>query len=80
MVLTSGNIILNLYLLTINDVVLQTLYDQMFISVYNVFYTSLPVLAFGIFDQVRVSIYGYNITFTETHLPFFVLCLDALSI
>ncbi|UYV77865.1 ATP8B2 [Cordylochernes scorpioides] len=29
----------------------QTLYDPAFISVYNVFYTSLPVLALGIFDQ-----------------------------
>lgn len=29
----------------------QTLYDPAFISFYNVFYTSLPVLALGIFDQ-----------------------------
>ncbi|GAB6028350.1 hypothetical protein CHUAL_002520 [Chamberlinius hualienensis] len=29
----------------------QTLYDPFFISCYNVFYTSLPVLALGIFDQ-----------------------------
>jgi len=31
---------------------LQTLYDPFFISFYNLFYTSLPVLAMGIFDQV----------------------------
>ena len=30
---------------------LQTVFDPMFISVYNLFYTSLPVLALGIFDQ-----------------------------
>ncbi|XP_076059333.1 ATPase phospholipid transporting 8B isoform X2 [Oratosquilla oratoria] len=29
----------------------QTLYDPMFISVYNLFYTSMPVLALGIFEQ-----------------------------
>ncbi|XP_026463046.1 phospholipid-transporting ATPase ID isoform X2 [Ctenocephalides felis] len=29
----------------------QTVFDEMYISVYNLFYTSLPVLALGIFDQ-----------------------------
>lgn len=29
----------------------QTVYDPMYISVYNLFYTSLPVLALGIFEQ-----------------------------
>lgn len=29
----------------------QTIFDPMYISVYNLFYTSLPVLAVGIFDQ-----------------------------
>ncbi|CAG5116517.1 unnamed protein product, partial [Candidula unifasciata] len=29
----------------------QTLFDPFFISLYNVFYTSLPVLVLGIFDQ-----------------------------
>lgn len=29
----------------------QTLFDPMFISVYNLFYTSMPVLALGIFEQ-----------------------------
>jgi len=28
-------------------------YDQYFITLYNIVYTSLPVLAMGIFDQVR---------------------------
>ena len=36
---------------TYNFVLLQTVFDPMFISVYNLFYTSLPVLALGIFDQ-----------------------------
>ena len=30
---------------------LQTLFEPMFIATYNVFYTSQPVLALGIFDQ-----------------------------
>ena len=30
----------------------QTLFDPYFISLYNVFYTSLPILVLGIFDQV----------------------------
>ncbi|CAH1128535.1 unnamed protein product [Ceutorhynchus assimilis] len=29
----------------------QTIFDPMYISIYNLFYTSLPVLAVGIFDQ-----------------------------
>lgn len=29
----------------------QTVFDPMFISVYNLFYTSLPVLGIGIFEQ-----------------------------
>ncbi|KAL0270682.1 UNVERIFIED_CONTAM: hypothetical protein PYX00_008008 [Menopon gallinae] len=29
----------------------QTLFDPMFIALYNLFYTSMPVLALGIFDQ-----------------------------
>lgn len=32
-------------------ILLQTVFDPMYISVYNLFYTSLPVLAVGIFDQ-----------------------------
>lgn len=31
----------------------QTVYDQYFITLYNIVYTSLPVLAMGVFDQVR---------------------------
>lgn len=31
---------------------LQTVYDQHFITLFNIVYTSLPVLAMGIFDQV----------------------------
>lgn len=33
----------------------QTVYDQYFITLYNIVYTSLPVLAMGVFDQVRGS-------------------------
>lgn len=29
----------------------QTVFDPMYISVYNLFYTSLPVLSLGIFEQ-----------------------------
>ena len=38
----------------------QTLYDPFFISFYNLFYTSLPVLAMGIFDQVWMSPVSHN--------------------
>ncbi|CAG2177531.1 unnamed protein product [Oppiella nova] len=47
----------------------QTLYDPIFISCYNVFYTSLPVLAMGIFDQDvddRVSL-RYPLLYTPGH-------------
>lgn len=33
----------------------QTVYDQYFITLYNIVYTSLPVLAMGVFDQVQGS-------------------------
>lgn len=48
----------------------QTLYDPAFISFYNVFYTSLPVLALGIFDQDvddRVSS-RYPLLYTPGHM------------
>lgn len=32
----------------------QTVYDQWFITLFNIVYTSLPVLAMGIFDQVCI--------------------------
>lgn len=32
-------------------ILFQTVFDPMYISVYNLFYTSLPVMAVGIFDQ-----------------------------
>lgn len=35
----------------LNKQISQTLFDPAFISFYNVFYTSLPVLTLGIFDQ-----------------------------
>lgn len=34
----------------------QTVYDQYFITLYNIVYTSLPVLAMGVFDQVWGSL------------------------
>lgn len=49
---------------------IQTLYDPAFISFYNVFYTSLPVLALGIFDQDvddRVSS-KYPLLYTPGHI------------
>jgi len=30
----------------------QTVFDPVFITLYNVIYTSLPVMAMGVFDQV----------------------------
>lgn len=33
------------------NIIFQTVFDPMFISVYNLFYTSLPVLALGVFEQ-----------------------------
>lgn len=33
----------------------QTVYDQWFITLFNIVYTSLPVLAMGLFDQVKWS-------------------------
>lgn len=36
-------------------VAFQTVYDQYFITLYNIVYTSLPVLAMGVFDQVGGS-------------------------
>ncbi|CAG2108054.1 unnamed protein product, partial [Medioppia subpectinata] len=48
----------------------QTLYDPAFISFYNVFYTSLPVLALGIFDQDvddRISL-RYPLLYTPGHM------------
>ncbi|XP_059952800.1 probable phospholipid-transporting ATPase IM isoform X3 [Mesoplodon densirostris] len=33
----------------------QTVYDQWFITLFNIVYTSLPVLAMGIFDQIALD-------------------------
>lgn len=33
--------------------IFQTVYDQWFITLFNIVYTSLPVLAMGLFDQVQ---------------------------
>ncbi len=33
---------------------LKTVYDQWFITLFNIVYTSLPVLAMGVFDQVSL--------------------------
>ncbi|KAK9754365.1 Phospholipid-translocating P-type ATPase C-terminal [Popillia japonica] len=49
----------------------QTVFDPMYISVYNLFYTSLPVLAVGIFDQDRsliLCIYPFIICFIRRYL------------
>lgn len=48
----------------------QTVFDPMFISVYNLFYTSLPVLALGIFDQDvnDVNSLKYPKLYTPGHL------------
>lgn len=38
----------------------QTLYDPYFVSFYNVFYTSIPVLILACFDQVRLFKYLFH--------------------
>lgn len=38
--------------------VLQTAYEDWFITVYNVLYSSLPVLLVGLFDQVSPCSYS----------------------
>ncbi|XP_066994070.1 phospholipid-transporting ATPase ID isoform X1 [Anabrus simplex] len=45
----------------------QTVFDPMFISVYNLFYTSLPVLALGIFDQDVND--RYSIMYPKLYTP-----------
>lgn len=35
---------------------LQTLYDPSYIAVYNVIYTSLPIVALSILDQVWLKV------------------------
>ena len=49
---------------------MQTVFDPMFIAVYNLFYTSLPVLALGIFDQDvnDVNSLKYPKLYTPGHL------------
>ena len=38
--------------------ILQTLYDPSFIAVYNVIYTSLPIIAVAILDQVYTVMFS----------------------
>ena len=48
------NMYVNPFLFNDSVLSLQTLYDPGFIAVYNVIYTSLPVVAIGILDQVMI--------------------------
>uniref|UniRef100_A0A8C1NLD9 Phospholipid-transporting ATPase n=1 Tax=Cyprinus carpio TaxID=7962 RepID=A0A8C1NLD9_CYPCA len=43
----------------------QTVYDQWFITLFNIVYTSLPVLAMGLFDQVSL----YSLRFPNLYRP-----------
>ncbi|KAG5672680.1 hypothetical protein PVAND_002791 [Polypedilum vanderplanki] len=45
----------------------QTVFDPMFISVYNLFYTSLPVLALGIFEQDVSD--KYSVEYPKLYTP-----------
>ncbi|ESO08153.1 hypothetical protein HELRODRAFT_75635 [Helobdella robusta] len=45
----------------------QTLYDEAFISLYNICYTSLPVLALGIFEQDVND--DYSLTYPSLYTP-----------
>lgn len=49
----------------------QTLFDPFFISLYNVFYTSLPVLVLGIFDQVCFQ------DQIKMYVHFIIVCQDS---
>ena len=40
----------------VSCVFLQTLFDEFFIATYNVIFTSMPVLALGIFEQVKLTL------------------------
>jgi len=53
---------------------LQTLYDEAFISLYNVCYTSLPVLVLGIFDQVH-SVFSFLFA-SARFVIYFVSCYN----
>uniref|UniRef100_A0A8C1NDY9 Phospholipid-transporting ATPase n=1 Tax=Cyprinus carpio TaxID=7962 RepID=A0A8C1NDY9_CYPCA len=43
----------------------QTVYDQWFITLFNIVYTSLPVLAMGLFDQVSL----YSLRYPNLYRP-----------
>jgi magnesium-transporting ATPase (P-type) len=45
----------------------QTVFDPMFISVYNLFYTALPVLALGIFEQDVSD--KYSVEYPKLYTP-----------
>lgn len=47
---------------------LQTVYDEWFITLYNLVYTALPVIALSIFDQVCLIYYTYV---NLNHVPIF---------
>ncbi|MGH0181798.1 UNVERIFIED_CONTAM: hypothetical protein FKN15_007675 [Acipenser sinensis] len=46
----------------------QTVYDQWFITLFNIVYTSLPVLAMGLFDQVRAPTFNNVLGIHEAEL------------
>lgn len=41
---------------------LQTVYDEWFITLYNLVYTALPVLGMSLFDQVRFFFLNWDLT------------------
>lgn len=45
---------------------LQTAYEDWFITLYNVLYSTLPILLVGLFDQVSPHCYSSGI---QRHLP-----------
>lgn len=65
-------------LLSLWLVKIQTVYDEWFITLYNLVYTSLPVLGMSIFDQVNShnepSV--WNSSETEIHLIVFLFLED----
>lgn len=45
----------SLYVNGLKIILLQTVYDEWFITLYNLVYTALPVLGMSLFEQVTIQ-------------------------
>lgn len=57
----------------------QTVYNDWFLSLYNVFFTSLPVIALGVFDQDVSSRYCLKVSSTFLYLFHAIFCLSYIQ-